>query len=509
MAFLRGFGVFVCLMLVIGFSANARAQDATRGKTLYGTFPYGCSDCHGTNPKNDPEKGKPSGGVRTGTVWQNILFGINGSVDGFTAMTDLLKPFYDQNQITDADLQDIAAYLQTVWPAGGGGPSVGNLAVSSSLAFGAVNVGGSGIQSATGTISSAAVTFTAPSLSGTNASDFTIASNTCTGTVGPGSCQVGVSFHPSSAGAKSATLMVTSNAANGASRTVALSGTGTAVTQAQGQLAMPGSVTLASTAVGARSSTATVTITNTGGAAVTVASVNSSNASEFPLLVNSCSGAVVQAGASCQIGVAFRPSTAGTRTSSLSITSNGSGSPQSITASGTGTASSSGGGSKVLAVEYYNAGFDHYFVTAIPDEITKLDNGTFVGWQRTGLSFNVYSATGAPANAPTVYRFFSTSFSPKSSHFYTANPDEYAAVLANPNWQYEGQVFNVVMPASDGTCPAGTLPVYRLYNNGQGAAPNHRFTTDLITRDAMLSRPGAKAWIAEGAGIGVGMCSPQ
>jgi hypothetical protein len=27
-----------------------------------------------------------------------------------------------------------------------------------------------------------------------------------------------------------------------------------------------------------------------------------------------------------------------------------------------------------------HAGFDHYFVTYIPDEITKLDNGTFVGW---------------------------------------------------------------------------------------------------------------------------------
>jgi hypothetical protein len=108
-----------------------------------------------------------------------------------------------------------------------------------------------------------------------------------------------------------------------------------------------------------------------------------------------------------------------------------------------------------------------------------------------------------------VYRFFSTSFSPKSSHFYTANEGEYAAVLANPDWQYEGQVFNVVTPAADGSCPAGTIAVYRLYNNGQGAAPNHRFTTDLATRNAMLARPADKAWVAEGAGVGVGMCSPQ
>jgi hypothetical protein len=65
------------------------------------------------------------------------------------------------------------------------------------------------------------------------------------------------------------------------------------------------------------------------------------------------------------------------------------------------------------------------------------------------------------------------------------------------------------MPAADGSCPAGTIPVYRLYNNGQGAAPNHRFTTDLATRNAMLARPDGKAWLAEGAGAGVGMCSPQ
>ena len=38
------------------------------------------------------------------------------------------------------------------------------------------------------------------------------------------------------------------------------------------------------------------------------------------------------------------------------------------------------------AIEYYHAAFDHFFITAIADEITKLDNGTFVGWTRTGRS---------------------------------------------------------------------------------------------------------------------------
>ena len=33
----------------------------------------------------------------------------------------------------------------------------------------------------------------------------------------------------------------------------------------------------------------------------------------------------------------------------------------------------------ISVIEYYHAVFDHYFVTGIADEITKLDNGTFAG----------------------------------------------------------------------------------------------------------------------------------
>jgi hypothetical protein len=156
----------------------------------------------------------------------------------------------------------------------------------------------------------------------------------------------------------------------------------------------------------------------------------------------------------------------------------------------------------IAVIEYYHTGFDHYFVTGIPDEIAKLDNGTFAGWVRTGKQFNAY-ASGTVGTAATC-RFFSTSFGPKSSHFYTSSASECATVKANPDWQFEGEVFNVALPAADGSCPSPTLPVYRLYNNGQGGAPNHRFVTSLADRQAMLD----KGYVAEGAGIGVGMCTP-
>ena len=112
-----------------------------------------------------------------------------------------------------------------------------------------------------------------------------------------------------------------------------------------------------------------------------------------------------------------------------------------------------------------------YFLTAIADEIAKLDAGIFAGWQRTHLQFGVYATNDAPPAAATVWRFFSTAFDPKSSHFYTANVAEYNDVLANPNWQLEGGaggVFKTQLPAGDGSCASGSVPVYRLYNNGHG-----------------------------------------
>jgi len=52
-------------------------------------------------------------------------------------------------------------------------------------------------------------------------------------------------------------------------------------------------------------------------------------------------------------------------------------------------------------------------------------------------------------------------------------------------------------------CASGA-PVYRLYNNGHGGAPNHRYTTNTAVRAQML----AQGWIPEGYGaLGVMMCN--
>jgi len=98
-----------------------------------------------------------------------------------------------------------------------------------------------------------------------------------------------------------------------------------------------------------------------------------------------------------------------------------------------------------------------------------------------------------------VSRFFSTQWGTKSSHFYTANAVERAALVNGqiPGWQLEADNFYyIILADAGGNCPAGTMPLYRMYNNGQGGAPNHRFTIDRATRDMMV----AQGWVGEGSG---------
>ena len=161
--------------------------------------------------------------------------------------------------------------------------------------------------------------------------------------------------------------------------------------------------------------------------------------------------------------------------------------------------------SPIELVEFRHAAWNHFFITGSADEIAKLDAGIFSGWTRTGHRFKAYPAGGSVGN--TVCRFFSTSFEPRSSHFYTSFGNECAIVSKNSDWVLEASdVFMIPTPAADGTCAAGTDPVYRLYNNGEGGAPNHRYTTDAGVRMQMV----VQGWIPEGYGdAGVIMCAPH
>jgi hypothetical protein len=158
--------------------------------------------------------------------------------------------------------------------------------------------------------------------------------------------------------------------------------------------------------------------------------------------------------------------------------------------------------SAVSVVEYFNGTLDHYFITASQPDIAALDSGRIAGWQRTGQIFRVYpsqASGGSGANA--VCRFY---IPPEhgNSHFFSASPVECAAIAqksaSDPN--YSGYVFEtpdafyVALPAPDGTCAAGTVPVYRLWN--QRADSNHRYTTSAAIKAQML----AAGYLPEGYG---------
>jgi hypothetical protein len=148
----------------------------------------------------------------------------------------------------------------------------------------------------------------------------------------------------------------------------------------------------------------------------------------------------------------------------------------------------------VQAIEYYHAAFNHYFFSSDQADITALDSGQFAGWARTGKSFFVWPSKQSAAHQP-VCRFFTEAFAPKSSHFYTAIPDECATVKKNADWQYEKVAGFVALADSAGVCSIG-VKLYRVYNNGMSGAPNHRYTTDKATRDTMVKQ----GWVPEGYG---------
>jgi len=163
--------------------------------------------------------------------------------------------------------------------------------------------------------------------------------NGCT-TVAPlGTCTVTVRFAPTTTGAKTASVSITSNAA-GSPVSVALSGAGlapapiAAITPASLALTFPDQV------VGTASATAqTITVSNTGTTNLTISGVTLTGADPIPQFsfTNGCTTTVAPGG-SCAVSVRFAPTTIGAKTATVSIAHNAAGSSTNVTVSGTGLA---------------------------------------------------------------------------------------------------------------------------------------------------------------------------
>ena len=195
-------------------------------------------------------------------------------------------------------------------------------AVNTSSSASVVTLRNSG--NATMTISSTAIT-------GTNAGDFS-RTTTCGSSLGAGSsCTISVTFKPTAAGTRTASVSITDNAA-GSPQTVPLTGTGTSVSLT------PSSLTFSSRSVGTTSTAQTVTLRNVGTAVLTGVSTSLTGTNPGDYAQTTTCGATLAVGTSCTISVTFTPTATGTRTATLSVADSDPTSPQLTTLSGTGTA---------------------------------------------------------------------------------------------------------------------------------------------------------------------------
>ena len=141
-------------------------------------------------------------------------------------------------------------------------------------------------------------------------------------------------------------------------------------------------------------------------------------------------------------------------------------------------------------------------------EQASVDSGAVGHWLRTRLVFK----SGGPTQ---VCRFFGNAavnpltgvmYGP-NSHFYTGIQPECDSLKTIfqpdvPSWKFESLDFQTTQQNTDGSCPGGTLPVLRAYNNGnlRNVDSNHRITTSA----AAIAEVVAHGWKNEG----VVMCAP-
>ena len=169
-------------------------------------------------------------------------------------------------------------------------------------------------------------------ITGTNASDFA-QSNNCGSTLSAkASCTISVTFKPSGTGGRGAILTIWDNGRTGRQK-VGLSGVGAIPTVKLSASSISFGNQLVGTSSAARTA---VTLTDSSIVTLGISAVRitGANANDFAQS-NNC-GTSVAAGGNCTISITFTPSAGGSRTASISISDNGSGSPQTVGLSGTG-----------------------------------------------------------------------------------------------------------------------------------------------------------------------------
>jgi hypothetical protein len=278
--------------------------------------------------------------------------------------------------------------------------SSGMLSASlTTLSFGTVGVGKTTTASVTVTnTGTSTVTIDQTAVTGTS---FTTGAGTPAATIAPGQSKtVQIHFAPLSAGSAAGGFTITSDAAN-SPLSVALVGTG-----AQPGLAIsPATVSFGNVSVG-QSGTQTITLTNTSTSnmAVNLAAVSGSafgiNGLTLP--------ATIAAGESVSFNAQFAPTTTGSSTGSIAISSNAPNSPLTIALSGTGIQAQLGAVPGTVAFGNVSTGNSN-------SQTISLTNGgtasvvishatvTGTGFSMTGLNIPLTIPTGSKATFNVVF----------------------------------------------------------------------------------------------------------
>lgn len=150
-------------------------------------------------------------------------------------------------------------------------------------------------------------------------------------------------------------------------------------------------------------------------------------------------------------------------------------------------------------VEFFNAPFNKYFITASPADWAVLDQHASIGWKRTGVTFSAYTQ-GQDAAALPVCRYFAPAV---ASHFFSVSKADCDLLAVTPGFVYEGIAWYATPPIA-GTCVSGTSSLYRTFNNGSNTnngPANHRYFNDY----SFYQSYAVKGYALEG----LAMCLPQ
>jgi pimeloyl-ACP methyl ester carboxylesterase len=184
----------------------------------------------------------------------------------------------------------------------------------------------------------------APTITGTNASDFALANGTTcvngAAVAAGSSCALNVIFSPTAAGNRGpATLSIFDNASN-SPQVVSLSGIGIVSIGTPAVTLSAASVSFGNQAVSTISAAQNVMLTNSGTGSLNILSILITGVNAGDFLISNTStcppnGGMLAPSASCLVSIAFKPTAQGLRNAGVAISDNAASSPQSISLFGT------------------------------------------------------------------------------------------------------------------------------------------------------------------------------